>query len=237
MGRALDHVLRNPAIWRGGEVPRTGRRGIPTGYEPLDQALPEQGWPPGALTEILVRDQGIGELSLLTPALRYLTEAGRPVVLVAPPYLPFARAWEAAGVKLEHLLIVEADGTERLWAAEQASCSGGCGMVLVWEGARKGLDYRALQRLNLAADRGAAACVLYRPAHTGSALSAAPLRLSLSAAGELAVSILKRRGAPLPTPIRIDLYPAHWRARASSTNSCPVSTAAPAAASLQAFPG
>lgn len=237
MGQALDHVLRNSGIWRGGEIARASRQAISTGYSQLDQALPEQGWPLGTLTEILTRDQGIGELSLLVPAIRHLTDEGRPVVLVAPPNLPFARAWEAAGVRLDPLLVVEADETERLWVAEQTLRSGACGMVLVWSRAQKAFDYRALQRLNMAADRGAAACMLYRPAHVRSTPSPAPLRLSLSAmAGELSVSILKRRGARLSSPICINPYPEHWRAHASATASCPAPASAPVAESLQAFP-
>lgn len=237
MRQALDHVLRNPAIWRGGEIARAGRQAISTGYSQLDQALPERGWPLGALTEILTRGEGIGELSLLVPALRRLADESRPVVLIAPPYLPFAPAWETAGVRLDHLLAIKTDGTEALWAAEQALRSGICGMVLVWSRSQKAFDYRTLQRLNMAAGRGAAACMLYRPVHVGSTPSAAPLRLSLSAvAGELSVSILKRRGVPLPTPICINLYPKHWRPHASATASCLAPASAPAAESLQAFP-
>lgn len=234
MGQALDEVLRNPAIWRGNGVARVDRPGIPTGYAQLDEALPEQGWPPGALTEILVRDEGVGELSLLLPALSRLGDEGRSAVLVAPPYRPFARAWEAACVRLERLLIVEAEGAEQSWAAEQALRSGACGIVLVWGGIQKALDYRALQRLNLAAAQGATPCMLYRPAHAGAMPSAAPLRLSLSAeAGELAVRILKRRGTPLPAPIRINLHPAHWRA---SDTGPATHHAAPAAVRAAARP-
>lgn len=233
MGQALDHVLCNPGIWRGGKIARAGRQPISTGYSQLDQALPDRGWSVGALTEILTRDEGIGELSLLVPALRHLS---RPVVLITPPYLPFAPAWETAGVRLDRLLAIKTDGTEALWAAEQALRSGMGGMVLVWSRSQKAFDYRTLQRLNMAASQGAAACMLYRPVHVGSAPSPAPLRLLLSAvAGELSVSILKRRGVPLPTPICINLYP-NWHPHASAANICSRSIAAPADATVQSFP-
>lgn len=213
MGQALEDILRHPAIWRVGQAPRSDRQGIATGCGRLDRELPGRGWPAGALTEILTDREGIGELSLLAPALRLLCEEGKGIALVAPPFPLYARAWEAQGIRLERVLIVEARDAELLWAAEQALRSGACGMVVAWaRRAQKTFDYRALQRLHMAAGKGDAACVLYRPSHTAASASPAPLRMTLAPRdGQLAVTIVKRRGALLAAPVVVDLYPPHWR--------------------------
>src|SRR5689334_19392158 len=66
---ALADVLRHPGIWRRGtaRVPRSDA--LPTGVADLDALLPGGGWPRGALSEILVAEDGLGECSLLLPAL------------------------------------------------------------------------------------------------------------------------------------------------------------------------
>jgi len=67
-------------------------------------------------------------------------------------------------------------------------------------------DERALRRLQVAAREGRTWGVLWRrPGQRGSA-TAAPLRLALAPhAGQLAVRVLKRRGAELPQPVLIDV--------------------------------
>ena len=44
---------RHPGIWRGSELARTACPGIASGFAALDAELPGDGWPCGALTEIL----------------------------------------------------------------------------------------------------------------------------------------------------------------------------------------
>ena len=215
MRSALDEILRHPAVWCMGQLPPPGRPGIPTGCDALDRELPERGWPVGALTELLVSHRGVGELSLLMPALRRLSEEGKTIALLAPPLAPHACAWGACGVRLDNLIVIEAGDADLLWAAEQALRSGACAMAIVWsQRDERVFDYRALRRLQLAADRGGAACLLYRPPHAAASASPAPLRLALAAGeGELAVNIFKRRGAALVVPVRISPFPAHWRKR------------------------
>ena len=85
---------------------------------------------------------------------------------------------------------------------EQALRSPGCGAVLAW------IDRapeRALKRLQLAAEGGGAAALLFRSARVIPA-SPAALRLHVSRAqGRTIVRILKRRGSDLPAPIALDL--------------------------------
>src|SRR5690349_8002204 len=65
---ALADVLRHPGIWRRGTAaPSVDVQ--PTGLAELDAQLPGGGWPRGAVCEILVEQDGIGECRLLLPAL------------------------------------------------------------------------------------------------------------------------------------------------------------------------
>ena len=69
MDASLDLVLKHPGIWRGDHLAQMADETLPTGYAELDEQLPGGGWARGALTEILLEREGIGELRLLLPAL------------------------------------------------------------------------------------------------------------------------------------------------------------------------
>ena len=47
------------------------------------------------------------------------------LALIAPPYLPYAPAWQAAGIDLGVLHVIEASPRDALWAFEQCLRSGG----------------------------------------------------------------------------------------------------------------
>jgi cell division inhibitor SulA/protein ImuA len=177
---------------------------VPSGFAALDAELPGGGWPTGCLTECLPAHEGIGELRLLGPALARLSRAGRRLAWIAPPHLPYAPALDAAGIALDRLLIVRTVAArDALWAAEQALASAACGAVLVWPGAVK---YAELRRLQLAAERARAFAVLFRAPRAAGEASPAALRLGFhTAAGALAVRILKRRGAVCELPVVVDL--------------------------------
>jgi len=202
---ALATLLAHPAIWHGDDcAPEPAA--LPSGYAALDAALPGRGWPQGALTEMIVEREGIGELRLTLPALVRVQADGRDVVWIAPPHRPYAPALAAAGVDLARFYVVRcADPKDALWAYEQALRAPECGAAFAWHGVR---DERMLRRLQVAAREGRTWGVLWRrPGQSGGAL-AAPLRLGLAAAegtGKLAVRVLKRRGAELPHPVIIDV--------------------------------
>lgn len=198
---ALDEILRRHPVWRGAALARAPGA-IPTGYEELDRELPGGGWPAGALTELLGLQQGIGELQLVLPALAALSSAGKRVIWLAPPHLPYAPALAAAGIDLANLAVVRAPGRrDALWAAEQALRAGSCHALLAWFGNAR---YPELRRLALAAEASRAFVALFRPGEAARESSPACLRIALEPAGEgLAVRILKRRGAPAAVPLRL----------------------------------
>lgn len=190
-GGGLAAVLHHPGIWRR-SAPTTNLDAQPTGFAGLDALLPGGGWPRGALSEVLVDADGIGEFALVAPALAALTRAGRRVVLVAPPYVPYAPAFAAAGIDLTRLVQIDARALDRHWSAEQCLRAGCCAAVLNW---LPDADYRQLRRLQLAAETGAALGFVFRPAAAASQASPAALRLRLHA-GEAgpALEIVKCRG-------------------------------------------
>lgn len=189
---ALAGLLRDPRIWRRGAAAATIDV-QPTGIAGLDARLPGGGWPRGALSEILIEQDGLGECSLVLPALAALTQARRRIALVAPPYLPYAPALAAAGIDLAQVVHIDADAGDTHWTAEQCLRAGCCGAVLNW---LPRADYRQLRRLQLAAETGGAIGFVFRPlAAAGEASPAAlRLRITMAADGAPRIDILKCRG-------------------------------------------
>ena len=211
---ALEEILQRHPIWRGGALAK-GVAALPTGFAPLDAELPGGGWPRQGLTEILADEAGIGELGLILPALAALTGTGKRAVWVAPPNLPYAPALAADGVDLTAVVVVAPSSRrDALWASEQALRSGSCHALAAW--LRKP-SYAELQRLAVAAEASHAVAFLYRPLAAAAESSPACLRLALEPAGlELAVHIVKRRGAPLAAPLYLPLKrPFHVLGRAA----------------------
>jgi hypothetical protein len=196
-------LLAHPAIWRGDDcAPEPSA--LSSGFALLDAALPGRGWPQGALTEMLLEREGIGEIRLTLPALARVQAQGRDVVWIAPPHRPYAPALAMAGLDLARLHVVHCrDPKDALWAFDQALRAPECGAAFAWLPTH---DERALRRLQVAAREGRTWGMLWRrPGQRGSA-TAAPLRLALSPHGSnLAVHVLKRRGAELPAPVLIDV--------------------------------
>jgi len=204
MSAALDLVLQHPAIWRGDQYAKVAVESIPSGFAELDAQLPGGGWPRAALTELLISQRGIGELHLLMPALARLSREEKWLVLVAPPYLPYAPGFEALGVNLSRLIVVQTRSNgESLWAAERCLRSGTCAAVIAWPGAG---SERALRRLQTAAEEGKGLGVVFGPVRNAAHPSAAPLRIQLVAGRDkLELQILKRRGGGWAPPLSLPL--------------------------------
>jgi hypothetical protein len=196
---ALDSLLDSRRVWRGQPQARPTSR-QPTGFAALDAQLPSGGWPESALSELLLPMDGIGELRLLWPTLARLSQAGdassdEKVVLIAPPYLPFASAWANAGVRLDKLQIVLAQPRDVLWATEQCLRSAACAAVLCWP---LQADDRALRRLQVAAETGQCLGFAMRDAKAAANPSPAALRIVIDTA-PAQLRVIKCRGGNPPT--------------------------------------
>lgn len=196
---SLDALLQQRRVWKGG-ADITVAPAQPTGHAQLDAVLPGGGWPEAALSELLLAHPGSGELQLLWPTLARLTRARERVVLVAPPFIPFAPAWLQAGVDLRWLVLVQAREKEALWAAEQCLRSGSCAAVLCWP---QRINDRGLRRLQLAAATGESLGFACRSLREADNPSPAALRLALDA-WPRQVRVLKSRGAmPAARPLAL----------------------------------
>lgn len=188
----LESVIERADIWRAKDlVPRV--QGVSSGFEDLDELLPERGWPRGALTEILTEWEGVGAMRLLIPAMVHLNDDKRWLAIIAPPYIPYAPAFARLGVDLSQILVVhDRNGRDKLWAFEQALCSGTCSAVFAW---LPYTDPASLRRLQLAAKAGDAMGIVFRSQVAQNDASPAALRLKLIAVDSgVNVKILKCRG-------------------------------------------
>jgi hypothetical protein len=197
---SLDALLDEQRVWKG-RTSAPPRSPYPSGHPALDRALPSAGWPASALTEILIPANGSGELRLLWPSLARLSARGERIVLVAPPYVPYPHAWQAAGVDLQQLVVIDASPRDALWAAEQCLRSGSCGAVVCWPGMA---DDRALRRLQVAAETGQTLAFACRPSQAAINPSPAALRIVLDSRPQQ-LRVLKCRGglvpvSPIPFP-------------------------------------
>lgn len=192
--------FHHPAVWRAADKQRDmacrdqDRRGISTGFAVLDQELPDGGWPPNGVVELLCQDAGCGDSDVLAPLLLALSAQCRWQVWINPPWLPYAPALSQQGIGLDHVLLLNCrQDTEILWAMEQCLGGGACSVVQAWPSRLKPQQTR---RLQLAAQKGNAIGVLLRPQACGEQASPAPLRLELCAAQheQFRVRVLKRRG-------------------------------------------
>jgi len=204
MNASLDLVLQHPGIWRGNQLAQPEEDTLPTGFVELDEQLPGGGWARGALTEILLEREGIGELRLLLPALARVSAQGTWQAWVSPPHIPYAPALSVAGINLKQLLVAKPQTpADAWWTAEQSLRSGACSAVLAWLNSP---DEKRMRRLQLSAETGKAWGVLFRSASAAQERSTASLRLRLEAtANGLAVHILKRRGGQVSRPVLVDL--------------------------------
>jgi protein ImuA len=199
---------------------------LSSGFPSLDAELPGGGWPVRVLTELLLREPGVGELRLLAPVLVPLARAGRSVMLFDPPAEINAVALAELGWPPAQCLVVRSrsagpapargpssrrggasSDTGACWALEQTLRSGQAGAVLAWPGAAARSD--ALRRLQLAAQAHEGPAFLLRELAAQAHPSPAPLRLVLQPAGgdELALQIVKRRGQAMEQPLRLSLAP------------------------------
>ena len=182
---ALDTLLLDRKVWRGQPVSLPAAT-QPTGFAPLDAALPSGGWPESALTELLL------------PTLARLTQAKQDIVLVAPPYLPYPDGWRQAGVDFQRLHLIDANPRDALWAMEQCLRAGCIAAVLGWP---RQADDRALRRLQVASETGQALGFAFRDARAAANPSPAALRIQFEQAqdGATQLRVLKCRGGLAPT--------------------------------------
>lgn len=204
MKPALEALLQHPSIFRPGDD--RGPAGLASGWPVLDAALPGGGWPRRALIELLPAGAGIGELSLLLPALRQAMTAGQGMALVHPPYVPYAPALQQAGLDPAQVLFIRPpQARDGVWAMEACLRSGILGAVLGW--LEQPVTLPVLRRLALAAETQDGLAFVFRPMAAAEQPSPAALRMALAPRLDgLQVTVLKCRGRP-PRSVFVALDP------------------------------
>ncbi|GIU44702.1 hypothetical protein TUM4438_16510 [Shewanella sairae] len=204
----LAALLQRKDLWLG-EQWQAPTSAYSSGFTLLDSHLADNGWPQQGVCECLYDGNGQGELTLVLPLLKQLIgvsgsfltspaladanlqvqddseqvgqsesiESDALVMLVAPPHIPYPHALEQQGIAVERLVWIDTpDRKEQLWAIEQALSSGSVPLVLAW---LDGLSVTESRRLQLAAEKGQALCILYLPSKLADNGHPVSLRLSL----------------------------------------------------------
>lgn len=180
----IHQLLGNPLLWRGRQPDHAAPAGIPSRHARLDALLPGGGWPPGSLIELIAEQTGIGELALLLPTLAETAAASeaparpRQIVLIDPPYLPYAPGLMQAGLALDQLWWIQTERPQdAAWSCEQSLRSGSCAAVLYWPS--QAPSDKTLRRLQLAAEQGQSLGFLFRDETAWQQTSPAAIRLQL----------------------------------------------------------
>lgn len=211
-------------IWRGDSSGSSPDQVVSSGFNELDKALPGGGWPTHSLTELLLPAEGLGEIRLLSPSLKHITQSGRNILLINPPHIPYMNAWENLHIDSRRILIVRAcKSAERLWVIEQGIKSAAFGAVISW---LSEANPQTMRKLQVIARTTASLVFLFRPVSAQFEPSAAPLRILLGLARRhtLSIRLLKRRGTPIVVPIYITLP----QTRPSSSPRTPIPILTPA---------
>ncbi|MDP2819900.1 MAG: translesion DNA synthesis-associated protein ImuA [Polaromonas sp.] len=191
---------------------------LDTGYAALNAVLPGDGWPQGALVEVLQAQAGQHEWGLVAPALAGLQAAapGQLLVLTGAPGQPFGPALGARQIDMFRLLCVQStrgDAPALLWATREALQCADVVAVLAWLP-----DVRSahLRRLQIAAHAHNKLLFVFRTPRAQLESSPASLRLLLEGVnqegGNLRVHVFKRHGPPLSAPLLLDTRPARLTA-------------------------
>ncbi|WP_309044262.1 translesion DNA synthesis-associated protein ImuA [Marinobacter sediminicola] len=195
MSELLHTLIQDARVWQGHKHNKTTQPAEPTGYQALDNQLGGLGWPRGALSECLMDAPGIGELTLLVPLMQRLSQDGKTVFWLNPPYTPYAPALARECINLDQVIMIHTDDKDDfLWTLENCLRSPVTGLVIAWPGK---LAAREVRRLQLAAEAGSNVCVLFRERHYVKQNSPAALRLELEPDHQqgLKVNMVKRRGS------------------------------------------
>lgn len=198
MKEAMRQLLHHPSIWRGQQHPSSHY--LATGIKALDQYLPGGGWPHG-VTEIFFQQEGMGELSLLLPALRDSIQQGRYLFFIDPPHQLHAPALLQWQLDLSKLLILQTHTQQdRYWAMEQCLRHPACATLLAWPDKQ---DIKLLRRLQLATEKHHARAILFYHDQVHSTCHAS-LRLQLKTTTRgLWVELLKSKGGWPKPPLFI----------------------------------
>jgi protein ImuA len=180
---SLDSLLRRGDIWRGHSQAFITNAAISTGYEALDAQLLHKGWPEACLIE-LAQPKVAASWLLFSEAAKHISCEGQRdtrgmVILLNPPYIPYAVALLQMGIPLDRLLVVQIETKADFVRCFVDLCqSKACSMLLSWQ-PKTALSYSELRKCQLATHEQAGLYVLFRHSSVLKQSSPAALRVEL----------------------------------------------------------
>lgn len=193
-------------VWRASEQAITPSRTWRSSHAALDAWLPGGGWPLGSLIEILTDAPGCGEIALIAPALASLPTQ-RPIVLLKPPAVPNALAWQQWQIASERLWWLHPKTLpDAWWSAETVLRGRAFAALMAWVDP---IDDKALRRLHACVQETDTLMFLFRPKSAARQFSPCPLRLTLTpiTAAKVSIEVIKCKGNKPGTPIVLTLKP------------------------------
>lgn len=207
MDTTLKKMLRDHSLplWRANEL-QTTTTGIPTGFAALNALLPDQGWTPGTLLELIYPQTGAGELRLLLPTLAHYTRQQRYVAWIAPPHIPYGPALAQHHIDPAYISVLQAQTSEQqhYWCMEKLLACRECGVAMLWP---RQLPERNIRRLQLAASKGDSLGILLHPQTKTPTTSPAATRIQLEMINttHIQITLLKARSLLRPARTQISL--------------------------------
>lgn len=201
----LEQIIASGSVWQARQTPEIATPVVSTGFAELDTELPSGGWQAGHLCELYHQGLGVGELSLLLPALAQLSQQPKWILWVAPPAIPYAPALTKAGIDINHILVVRPKSyKEAIWCLEEGLRSGHCIAALGWLHEWRKAHIR---RLQLAAADFHAFCWVWPQTDFDASGSPAAVRIGVKrlSASCLEAQCFKRRGRWPGKPFHINL--------------------------------
>lgn len=231
---AIKQLLKTNRVWQASDKKRA-RPALSSGFPELDKQLHYSGWPQGALSELLLSCNGIGELRLLAPLMAKLSEQSGYICWINPPFQPYAPALSHLGIQLDKMIIINTrSDQETIWAAQQAMNSKSCATVLTWL-PQKNLS-KEMRKLSLAAENSQCWGIVLRHQHLHNQSSSAALRIILqprtSVQGSIVthanrlnqLSIIKQPGGWSGQKLTLNLFPESIYWNAQPANLWPILT-------------
>ena len=188
----LEQLLNRTDIWRGDSRLFLPKIALDSGYADINASLVNSGWPTRSLVEVCQKGFQQQELILFAPVLKAGTGY---IVLLNPPTLPFCQALIQAGINLERIIVVQVGNKADFLASfVELARTESCEVLLAWQ-QHQSFTYTDLRKCSLAANEGAALCVLFRPDSAQLQSSPAVLRIATEIRPtDIQIRIFKQKG-------------------------------------------
>ena len=187
-------------VWRGKEHRLNPLGYIPSGFSNIDDKI--HGWPLGTLIEMVPSQVGIGEFSLLLPALARLSQNPRWILLVCPPHIPYAPFFSNMGLDTSKIIVTHAKNiNDAGWCMEQGLRSNACSAVIGWF---PQITEKIIRRLQLNLEEKKIFSAFFTKPTTSYKNNPTPWRVLIRQTGhKTVIEIPKRRGGGPISPISL----------------------------------